>query len=328
MVNPVNTFRLALAPPEESYDVIVVGAGPAGLTCALYLARFGIKTLIISRDVGGQMAIAPEVDDYPGLPSIPGAELAKRFREHVERYGVPIVIDEVTSVEKLERGFRVVTRSGAQYRCRAVVLAIGSRRRKLGVPGEERFLGRGVSYCAVCDGPLYRGKVVAVVGGGNAALSSALYLAKIARKVYLIHRRREFRAMKIYIDAVMSNPKIELKLNKTVKELLGDERLKEVVLEDVETHSLERIEVDGIFIEIGSEPPTEFFRSIGIDVDEDGYAVVNKDMSTNIPGIYVVGDAAGGPNKYRFPQILTAAAEGAIAADSIRRYLLEASRGS
>ena len=322
----MSSFRLGLAPLGGEYEVVVVGAGPAGLTCALYLARYGIKALIVSKDIGGQMAIAPEVDDYPGLPSIQGSELAKRFREHVERYGVPIVLDEVVSVKRLEQGFVVETRSGAAYRCRAVVLAVGSRRRKLGVPGEDKFLGKGVSYCAVCDGPLYRDRVVAVVGGGNAALSSAIYLARIAKKVYLVHRRSEFRAMKVYVDAVRSNPKIELKLNRVVKELVGDERLRAVVLENLENHSTERIEVDGLFIEIGSEPPTELFKSIGIEVDEQGYAVVNKDMSTNIPGIYVVGDAAGGPHKYRFPQILTAAAEGAIAADSIRKYLLETSQ--
>ncbi|RLG84562.1 MAG: thioredoxin reductase [Thermoprotei archaeon] len=308
---------------EEKYDAIVVGGGPAGLSAALYLARYGLKTIIITKLVGGLVNEATVVDDYLGLPDIPGSKLVDKFVSHVKKYHVPIVIDEVVGLKKNDELWCVETRMKKKYCGYAVILAIGSEKRKLRVPGEERLVGRGVSYCATCDGPLFKGKVVAVVGGGNSALISALYLAEIASKVYLIHRREEFRAFPIYVEKARKNSKIEFVLNSIVTEIIGEERVTGIKVKNKITGEEKVINVDGVFVEIGLEPPTEFFKKIGVEVDENGFAKVGPDMSTNLPGVYVAGDAAGGPCKYRFEQIITAAAEGAKAADAVFKYVLK-----
>lgn len=324
-IEPGEGMSLRLFPQPraevEELDVAIVGAGPAGLTAALYLARYGVRTAVFAKEIGGQMAIAPFVDDYPGLPQIPGRELANKFVEHVERYGVPIIVDELVDLKREGDRWIAIFSSGRRVRCYAVILALGARKRRLGVPGEDRLVGKGVSYCAVCDGPMFAGKKVAVVGGGNSALSSALYLANLASKVYLVHRREEFRAFPHYVRLVESNPKIEILRNTTVTEILGENRVVGVRIRNVVSGEERVLEVDGVFIEIGAEPPRELFERIGIEVDESGRARVGIDMSTNLPGVFVAGDAAGGPNKYLFPQIVTAAAEGAIAADAAWRYL-------
>ncbi|ADV65554.1 NAD(P)/FAD-dependent oxidoreductase [Desulfurococcus mucosus] len=307
----------------ETYDVIVVGGGPAGLTAALYSARYGFKTIVVTKLVGGAVTEAPLVDDYPGIPEIPGNDLVDKFVKHVRKYNVPVVVDEVVNVSRRpeDNKWCVELRSGGMLCSYAVIIAVGSEKRKLGVPGEKELVGRGVSYCATCDGPLFKDKVVAVVGGGNAAFTSALYLAKLASHVYIIHRRDEFRAFKIYVDAARSNPKITLLTNTVVKELLGSEHLEAVKIYNTQTQREEVLKVDGLFIEIGLQPPVEFFKKIGLNVDETGRAVVNLDRSTNLPGIFVAGDAAGGPYKYRFEQVITAAADGAIAADAACKYI-------
>ncbi len=320
----MSRFRLSAAPQrEESYEAIVVGAGPAGLTAALYLARYGVRTVVVSKDIGGQMAVAPLVEDYPGIGPIPGAKLAEMFAKQVQNYDVPIVLDIVEDLKRDGERWCVYTVSGRRICGYVVILAMGSKKRKLGVPGEDRLVGRGVSYCATCDGPLFRGKVVAVVGGGNAALTSALYLADIASRVYLVHRRREFRAFPVYVEKARNNPKIELVLESVVTEIIGESRVEGIRVKNVASGEERVLKVDGVFIEIGSEPPTDFLKKIGIEVDETGHAVVKPDRSTNLPGVYAAGDIAGGPYKYRFAQIVTAAADGAIAADAAFRYLLE-----
>ena len=322
------SFRLTTIPaikerPKESnYDVVIIGAGPAGLSAALYSARYGLKTIVIAREMGGKVSLAPLVDDYLGIPSIKGSELARKFITHVEQHKVPLVIDEVVDIIKDGARWRVETKNGERYYGFAVIIAIGSEKRRLNVPGESELLGKGVSYCATCDGPLFRGKIVAVIGGGNSALSSAIYLSSLASRVYLIHRRNEFRAFKTYVDQAKRNPKIEFKLNRVVVEILGKEKVEAVKLLNKSTSREELINVDGVFIEIGGEPPRKFFEKVGIEVDGQGYAKVNPDQSTNLPGIYVAGDAAGGPHKYRFEQIITAAAEGAKAADAAFKYII------
>jgi len=321
-VNIVSRFRLSVTAKGEDYEAIVIGAGPAGLTAALYLARYGVKVVVVSKDIGGRMAIAPLIEDYPGVEPIPGAKLVEMFVQQLQRYGVPIVLDEVVDLRKEGERWCAYTVSDRRLCGYAVILAIGCRKRKLGVVGEDRLLGRGVSYCATCDGPLFRGKVVAVIGGGNAALTSALYLASIASRVYLVHRRREFRAFPIYVEKVRSNPKIELVLESVVTEIIGKDRVEGIKVKNVVSGEERVIAVDGVFIEIGSEPPTEFLKKIGIEVDEKGYAVVKPDRSTNLEGVFAAGDVAGGPYKYRFEQIVTAVADGAIAADAAFKYLL------
>ncbi|WP_440060118.1 thioredoxin-disulfide reductase [Thermogladius sp. 4427co] len=321
------SFKLRIAPVKpaetgEVYDVVIVGGGPAGLTAALYSARYELKPIVITKLVGGYMTEAPLVDDYPGLPDTPGEELVNRFVSHVRKYNVPIIQDEVVDVKRSDKLWCVQTASEKTYCGYAVIIAVGSEKRKLGVKGEDEFVGRGVSYCATCDGPLFKGKVVAVVGGGNSALTSALYLANLASKVYLIHRRSEFKAFKIYVERAEKNPKIEILRNSIVKEIIGDTHVRAIVVYNNTTNEEKTLNVDGVFIEIGLKPPREFFEKIGVKVDESGHAVVNVDRSTNLEGVFVAGDAAGGPYKYRFEQIITAAAEGAIAADAAFKYIL------
>ncbi|MEM0001063.1 MAG: FAD-dependent oxidoreductase [Desulfurococcaceae archaeon] len=324
-------FRLEAL--KDRYDAIVVGAGPAGLTAALYLARYGLDSVIVSKTVGGLVSEAPLIDDYPGIPEIRGNDLVDRFAKHVAKYGVPIVLDEVVDVRRGGNGelWCVELKNSQKSLCAyAVILATGSEKRKLGVPGEDRLAGKGVSYCAVCDGPLFKDKVVAVVGGGNSALVSALFLSNTASKVYLIHRRSSFRAFSVYVNAAKSNPKIEVLTSTVVKEIVGLERVEGLKVVNVETGEEKLLRVDGVFVEIGLKPSTEFFKKIGIEVDEEGRAKVNVDRSTNLPGIFVAGDAAGGPYKYKLEQIITSAAEGAISADAAAKYVIavKASHGA
>jgi len=323
----MSAFRLRLGMPgikKREYEAIVVGAGPAGLTAALYLARYRVPTLVITKDIGGQMAEAPLVDDYIGIRNITGPELAKRFEEHVRSYGVDIVVgDPVVAISRVNDMWCVKTESEEEYCAFVIILAAGAEKRKLGVPGEDRLIGRGVSYCAVCDGPMFGGKIVAVVGGGNSALTSALYLSTVASKVYLIHRRDSFRAFPFYVDEVKRNPKIEMVLNSVVEEILGESRVEGIKIRNLVTGATTVLKVDGVFVEIGVEPPRKFLESIGLQLDEEGRVVVGIDRSTNLPGIFAAGDVAGGPYKYKFEQIITAAAEGAIAADAAYKYLLK-----
>jgi len=321
----LSKFKIVLPREVEGvYDCVVVGAGPAGLTATLYLARLNVKVIVVSRDIGGQMATAPIVDDYPGIPSVPGAKLAEMFEEHVRRYGVPIVVgDSVRSVVKNNDIWCIETESGRRVCSYAVILAIGTIKRKLNVPGEDRFIGRGISYCAVCDGIFFKNGIVAVVGGGDSALTSALYLSSIAKKVYLIHRRDSFRAFPYYVERIRRDPKIEPIMNSIVVEIVGEKKVSGIRIRNTVSGEERTLAVDGVFVEIGSEPPKEFLKSIGLELDDRGYVAVNPDMSTNLPGIYACGDVAGGRYKYRFEQIITAAAEGAIAADAVYKYLLK-----
>lgn len=308
----------------EVHDVIIVGAGPAGLSAALYSVRLGLKTVCVSEDVGGTLNDAGEIDDYIGIQNILGSDLAKRFEEHVRKYKVQIFRDLVVDVVREGDSFKVLTRSGNTLTVKTVILAVGSKRKKLGVPGEAEFANKGVSYCAPCDAPLFKDKTVAVVGGGNAALQSALLLTSYATKVYLIHRRNSFRAYDTYVKSVTTNPKIELVLNSVVKTIGGDKSVKWVEIEDVTTHESRRLDVEGVFIEIGSEPPKAFLSKVGVSLDEHGYVIVEPGQKTSVDGIFAAGDCTGGPYKKKFDQIITAAAEGAIAALSAYEYIVKA----
>ncbi len=307
----------------KEYDVVVIGGGPAGLTAGLYAARYQLKPIIITKLIGGLVTEATIVDDYPGLPDIPGNKLVDKFVYHVQKYKVPILVDEVVDARRRGKKWCVQTRLYGEFCGYALIIAIGSEKRKLNVPGEERLAGKGVSYCATCDGPLFKGKRIAVVGGGNSALTSALYLASLASKVFLIHRRDEFKAFSIYVERAKETPNIEFVLNSVVKEIMGNSRVEAVRIRNRTTGEEKIIPVDAVFVEIGLVPPREFLEKIGIEVDRKGYAKVGPDQSTNLPGVYVAGDAAGGPCKYRFEQIITAAAEGAKAADAAFKYILQ-----
>ena len=323
------TFQALVEEEEikEKYDLVIVGAGPAGCSAAIYARRFQLETLIVAKELGGLIVDAEIVDNYPGLPEIPGSELGNKFLEHAKKYMTNIIMEEVESIEKKESGFLVRTMDGKTVEARAIILATGEKHRKLNVPGEEEFLGRGVSYCGLCDAPLFKDRVVAVVGGGNVAFSDAQLLAKHAKKVILIHRRNWFRADPIEVKRVKENSKIEILTPYIVREIKGDmkveklllEKTKEVGGEVIPTGELKEIEVDGIFVDIGLVPNSELAKKSGVAVDERGYIIVDDFMRTNVEGIFAAGDVTDKGSKFR--QVVLAAAQGAIAAISVYNYL-------
>jgi thioredoxin reductase (NADPH) len=298
------------------YDVIIMGAGPAGLTAAIYTGRAWLKTLILeSAVVGGNAAIADQIDNYPGFPAgILGGELMDKFRLQAERFGAEIRMEEVTRIENTPAGPKVITTEG-EYMTRALIIATGARRRELEVEGENEFLGRGVSYCATCDGAFFRGLPVAVVGGGESALKEALYLAEIASKVYLVHRREGFRASRDTVDKIMKHEKIEAKLNRVIKRIEGDSIMRRIILQDVLSQAEEILEVEGLFISIGLVADTEFAE--GLIQTEDGYIVTDEDMQTSVAGIFAAGDI----RSKRMRQVASAVGDGAQAGMAVSEYL-------
>lgn len=305
-------------------DVIIVGAGPAGYTAAIYAARYGLDVDIISKDLGGQIAITDLIENYPGFPDgISGQELATRMYEQVKKLNVDVIFDEVIKIESTEcpyyEGpcqFKIITKNGKEYRTRTVIIAAGAEPRKLHVPGEKEFTGRGVSYCATCDGPLFVGKEVIVVGGGNTALQEALFLKKIGVKVTLVHRRDQFRADKILQDRLKESG-IPVILGTIVTEIRGKDKVESVVLKNLRTGEVVEKKVDGVFIFIGYEPKTDFIKHFGI-IDEHGYVVVDRMMRTKVPGIFAAGDITNGVK-----QAIVAAGEGAVAATSVKEFIEE-----
>ncbi|WP_175059579.1 thioredoxin-disulfide reductase [Thermococcus sp. 2319x1] len=308
----------------KTWDVLIIGAGPAGFTAAIYAARYGLETLIISKDIGGNVALTDLIENYPGFPDgISGAELASRMHEQVKKLGVPIIFDEVERIDPAECAyyegpckFHVKTKNGKIYKARTVIIAVGAEPRKLRVPGEDKFYGRGVSYCATCDGPLFKGKDVIVVGGGNTALQEALYLKEIGVNVTLVHRREQFRADKILQDR-FKKAGIPAILNTVVVEIKGNQKVESVVLKNVKTGEVFEKKVDGVFVFIGYEPKTDFVKHLGI-TDEQGYIPVDMHMRTKVKGLFAAGDITN-----VFKQIAVAVGQGAIAANSAKELLEE-----
>jgi len=300
------------------YDVIILGAGPAGLTAAIYTGRAWLRTLILeSGMIGGNAAIADKIDNYPGFPmGIMGEELMEQFRQQAERFGAEIRNEEVTHIEDTPEG-KIVTTIEGEYSARALIIATGARRRELGVAGEHEYMGRGVSYCATCDGAFFRGAPVAVVGGGESALKEALYLAEIASKVYLIHRREGFRASRDTVEKLVKHPNIETKLNRVVTRVEGDSLMNRLVLQDVHTRSEEVLEAEGLFVSIGLVAGAEFTG--GLLEMQDGYIVTDQDMQTSVPGIFAAGDIRA----KHMRQIATAVGDGAQAGMAVSEYLVD-----
>ncbi|MDT7889651.1 MAG: FAD-dependent oxidoreductase [Desulfurococcales archaeon] len=320
------SLRLRIFKParEEEYDVIVVGAGPAGLSAALYSARYRLKTLLIGETIGGQLASAGIVDDYPGLIEVEASELIQRFVNHVSKHGVPIVRDRVEDVKKEGDFFRIYTRSGTTYRSRAVIIAVGLERKKLGVPGEAEYSGKGVSYCTVCDVPFFKGKRIVIVGGGNSGVTGAIHAVGYASKICLVTRGERLRAFPVYVETLNKySDKVEIILNSTVIEIGGDAEVRYAVIKNLKTGETRKVDVEGVFIEIGNQPPTDFFRKIGLEVDEKGLINVKPGGYTNIEGIFAAGDCAGGKNKYYYQQVITSAAEGAMTADAAFKWIIQ-----
>lgn len=302
-----------------TYDLIIIGAGPAGLSAGIYAGRYRLKTKVISADIGGLMSEAWKVENYPGFISISGAELAKKMRAQVKNVGVEIEEDEVV---KLKEGgektklFQINTKAGKNLEAYAIILALGTQRRKLNVNGEEEFYGKGVSYCATCDAPLFKDKVVVVVGGGDSACTSALLLSKHAKKVYLLVRGDKLTGEPINVSAVSKSSTISINYGVEVKEIKGDGRVESVLL-----NNEKEIKTDGVFIEIGSTPASALTQDLKLETNEAGYIKVDEFQRTNKKFIYAAGDVSTGGGGLR--QIITAASQGAIAATSAYKDLQE-----
>jgi thioredoxin reductase (NADPH) len=303
---------------SKVWDVIIIGGGPAGLSAALYAARAMRTTLVLEREMpGGQIATTSEVEDYPGVLMTTGPELSMQLMEHAQHFGAQVEIGEHVTQVKLDGQVKKVrTESGRVFHGRSVILATGAEPRTLGVPGEDKLRGRGVSYCAVCDGPFFRNRPVAVVGGGDAAFDEALYLTKYASRVYLIHRRDEFRAQKVLVDRARENERIEFILDTVVDTINGDSAVETATIRNLKTGETRDLELGGLFVYIGNIPSTNLLERY-VEIDDTGYIEVDATMATGCPGVYVAGDVRKSPLK----QIVTAGSDGSIAALSADKYL-------
>lgn len=296
---------------------LIIGGGPTGLTAALYTARAQLEPVVLTgMAIGGQVALTHIIENYPGFPDgLPGAELGELFKEQAERFGAQIVYDTAIEADFSQRPFRVKTYSG-EYTADSVIIATGATPRYLGVPGEENYTGRGVSYCGTCDGFFFKGKDVVVVGGGDSAMEEGEFLTRFADKVTVVHRRDELRASKILQERAFSNPKIDFIWDTVVNKIEGDESVTQVELENKKTGKKSDFGTDGIFIFIGHSPNSELFEG-QLEADDDGYLIVNKFMETSIPGVFAAGEVAD-PH---FRQVITSAGMGAAAAIQSVRYL-------
>jgi thioredoxin reductase (NADPH) len=304
---------------DQVYDLVIIGGGPAGLTAALYASRARLKTLVLIGSIpGGQPSNTDIVENYPGFPDgVDGPELADLFRRQAERFDAKIVQDEATEVDFFSRPFTIRTHT-TSYQAHTVVVATGAVPRRLGVPGEDRFYGRGVSFCATCDGFFYRDKKVVVIGGGDSAIAEGVFLTRFAQEVIIVHRRDELRATKIYQEQAFANPKIRFVWDTVVEEVLGDQTVTGVRTRNVKTGEISTIDADGVFVYVGMDPKTEVFAG-QLDLDEWGYIVSTHRQQTNVPGVFVAGDVQD--PLYR--QVVVAAGTGAIAAMEAEKFLGE-----
>ena len=301
------------------YDMIVVGGGPGGYTAALYAARAGLSTLVLEKlSAGGQMALTEQIDNYPGFEDgIDGFTLAEKMQQQAERFGAK---SEYAQVERMDLAAspKVLETSEGTFYAKTVVLATGANPRELGLPNEAALTGRGVAYCAACDGMRYKGKTVVVVGGGNSAAADALLLSRVARKVILVHRRDTLRATKVYHQPLMQAENLEFRWNSTVTELLQEDKLTGVKLKDVNTGEETTIACDGLFISVGRKPATELVQG-QLELDRSGYIVADETTKTSLPGVYAVGDVRTKPLR----QVVTAVADGAMAVHMAEEFLAE-----
>ncbi len=299
------------------FDTVILGGGPAGLSAGIYASRGAVSTAIIDTSMlGGQPSNYLELENYPGFPIIGGYDLMEKFEEHADKFGVQkFPMQEIVSVD-LKSNPKVIQTTEAEFKAKTVIIACGAQPMKLGVPGEAEFVGRGVSYCAVCDGAFYKNKVVAVVGGGNAAVEEAMYLTKFADKVYVIHRRNELRADKIVQERAFKNEKIEFIWDSVVKEIRGEDLVNTAVLENVKTKELSNLKVDGVFPYIGMTPNIEGISG-QVEQDANGFIIVDETMKTSLDGVFAVGDVRKTPLR----QVITAAADGAVGAVYAVKYL-------
>ncbi|KQL33316.1 thioredoxin-disulfide reductase [Psychrobacillus sp. FJAT-21963] len=302
---------------EKIYDVIIIGAGPAGMTAAVYTSRANLSTLMIERGIpGGQMANTEEVENYPGFETILGPELSTKMFEHAKKFGAEYAYGDVAEIIDGTE-YKTVKVSGKEYKALAVIISSGAEYKKMGIPGETELGGRGVSYCAVCDGAFFKGKNLVVVGGGDSAVEEGAFLTKFAEKVTIVHRRDELRAQKILQDRAFANEKIDFIWNTTLKEIHGkDGKVASVTLVSTVDGSEREFETDGVFVYVGMLPLTKPFNNLGV-LNENGYIVTNEKMETSIPGIFGAGDV----REKMLRQIVTATGDGSIAAQSAQHYI-------
>jgi thioredoxin reductase (NADPH) len=317
----ITTLEPGSAGKEEGtvYDLMIIGGGPAGLTAAVYAGRAALKTLVlIGPSPGGQVANTDLVENFPGFPEgISGAELAQRLQSQTGRFGAQIVMDAVTEVDFSTTPFTIQTHS-ATYQARTAIIATGAVPRRLDVPGEAEFFGRGVSACATCDGFFYQGKKVVVAGGGDSAIAEAIFLTRFASEVFVVHRRDQLRATKIYQERAFANSKMRFVWDSVVEEIVGEQTVTGVQVRNVKTGETSVIEADGVFVYIGMDPGTELFAG-QIELNDAGYVITDRHQRTNRPGIFAAGDV----QDPHYRQIVIAAGTGAIAAMEAERFLVE-----
>jgi len=303
---------------EKIYDVIVIGGGPAGYTSAIYTTRAGFDTLVLERfSAGGQMTQTSQIDNYPGFPDgVDGFELGNKMRQGAERFGTKTVQAEVVEVS-LQDKIKKITTPNEVLLARTVIIATGAEHRHLGLENEEELIGKGVGYCAACDGMFYKGKTVVVIGGGNSAAADALLLSKICKKVIVVHRRDKLRAEKFYRESLLKAENVEFEWNSTVCEILADNKVTGVKIKNTVDNTEKEIQTDGVFISIGRTPQTELFRG-QLDIDKNGYIIADETTKTNVSGVFAVGDVRTKPVR----QIVTATADGASVSRFIEEYLV------
>jgi len=296
------------------YDVCILGGGPAGLTSAIYSRRYGLHTVLISKDIGGMANLAEKIENYPGFEGT-GLELMKKFWEQAKKFGVEFLNSEAVDLHKNKTGFITELKDRRVIHSKSIILALGTEKRKLNIPGEDEFLGKGVSYCATCDANFFKGKVVGVIGGSNSAAKSALILSRIAKKVYIIYRRGELRCDKVEKEKIKKAGNIEVIYNSVPLKIKGEDRVEGI--EIASEKEKREIKLDGVFVEIGSIPVTDIAKRLGVKTNKEGYIIVDEDMATNVRGVYAAGDVV----ESKLKQVIVAAGQGAIAAHSVKDYL-------
>ena len=303
------------------YDVIIVGAGAAGLTAAIYTCRKKLKTAIISIDVGGQTNLTSHIENYPGTGAMHGIELMQRFQNEAIGFGAELIMGKVNKVDKIEKGFKIGLANGEEYECKALILAYGKVPRSLGIEGEDKFMGRGVTTCVTCDAPLYKNRDAVVIGGGNSSVEGALELATIAKKIYLVHRRDTFRADEITVREMKNKKNVELVLNTIPLEILGNNFVTGLRIKDLKTNKERTIPVEGVFTEIGYDTDTSIIKDL-VDTNELGEIIVDLKCKTKTPGLFAAGDLTLVPYK----QTVISAGMGSIAALEAHKYIIDQER--
>jgi thioredoxin reductase (NADPH) len=301
----------------KTYEVIIIGGGPAGLTAGLYTSRSRLRTLLIETGLfGGQITTTELIENYPGFPQgINGAELSQMMEEQAKRFGLETVNQEVLEV-RLEEDWKVVRTHESDYYSEALIISSGTEYRKLGIPGEDAFIGKGVSFCATCDGAFFKDSRIVVVGGGDSAITEALFLTKFSKEVTIIHRRDALRATKIYQERAFANPKIKFLWNSVIQEIKGDKMVQSILVKNVKTNEVKEFQTDGVFLFVGISPRTQFLKGL-VQMDEGGYILTNENGETSVKGIFAAGDC----RKKLLRQVTTAVGDGATAAFAAEKYL-------